>query len=92
MLPGETAAVSRQASRAFLTLDMGRRDRDTGEVRVERAKIDVRRVAIIVLDMWNLHWCKTATWILFALKSEYRRFVARVGICESMLKRARAVK
>src|SRR4051794_19851334 len=43
-----------------IELDLRRRDPASGEVNVTRETLDPRRVGVVVVDMWNWHWCKTA--------------------------------
>ena len=44
-----------------LSLDLQRRDPDTGSVIVEAEEVDPKRIGVIAVDVWNFHWCKTAT-------------------------------
>ena len=44
-----------------LTLDLQRRDPATGAVTLQTEDVDPRRVGVIAVDVWNFHWCKTAT-------------------------------
>ncbi|MCF7765537.1 MAG: NPCBM/NEW2 domain-containing protein [Verrucomicrobia bacterium] len=44
-----------------LTLELQRRDPVTGVVSLERETVDPRRIGVIAVDVWNFHWCKTAT-------------------------------
>lgn len=37
------------------------RDPETGGTVVSRERVDPRRVGVIAVDVWNHHWCKTAT-------------------------------
>jgi hypothetical protein len=37
------------------------RDAATGAVRQEVERVDPARVGVIAVDVWNFHWCKTAT-------------------------------
>lgn len=37
------------------------RDPATGQIRTATEKVDPRRVGVIAVDVWNFHWCKTAT-------------------------------
>jgi nicotinamidase-related amidase len=43
-----------------LTLDLQRRDSKTDAVSITHEKVPAARVAVIVVDMWDYHWC--ATW------------------------------
>ena len=44
-----------------LTLDLQRRDPVTGAITLQKEEVDPKRVAVIAVDVWNFHWCKTAT-------------------------------
>lgn len=44
-----------------LTLDLQRRDPSTGAVITETEDVDAKHVGVIAVDVWNYHWCKTAT-------------------------------
>ena len=44
-----------------LELNLQRRDPKTGRVIVERETFDPRALGIVIVDLWNWHWCKTAT-------------------------------
>jgi hypothetical protein len=48
------------ASAADLDLRLARRDPETGVPREETIRLDSGRLAVVVVDMWNWHWCKTA--------------------------------
>jgi nicotinamidase-related amidase len=44
-----------------LTLELQRRDPLTGAVSIQTEDVDPQRVGVIAVDVWNYHWCKTAT-------------------------------
>ncbi len=44
-----------------LNLEVRRRDPTTGAVQPETVTVEPRRVGVIAVDVWNYHWCKTAT-------------------------------
>jgi hypothetical protein len=44
-----------------LEVELARRDVASGETKVERAVLDASKVGVVVVDVWNWHWCKTAT-------------------------------
>lgn len=44
-----------------LTLEMQRRDPITGEITHQDEEVDPKRIGVIAVDVWNFHWCKTAT-------------------------------
>jgi len=52
------AAGSSAADRS-IELTLRRRDPATGEVVTKVEKIDLGKLAIVVVDMWDNHWCKT---------------------------------
>ncbi len=56
-----------------LEVELSRRDPATGEPRVERRVLDPRQVGVVVVDVWNWHWCKTATARVAALVPRMNR-------------------
>ena len=44
-----------------LTLDLQRRDPGTGAITIQKEEVDPKRIGVIAVDVWNFHWCKTAT-------------------------------
>ncbi|MBM3845922.1 MAG: hypothetical protein FJ405_06520 [Verrucomicrobia bacterium] len=44
-----------------ITLELQRRDPTTGVVTLQKEEVDPRRIGVIAVDVWNFHWCKTAT-------------------------------
>ena len=44
-----------------LTLELQRRDPATGAITIQKEDVDPKRVGVIAVDVWNYHWCKTAT-------------------------------
>lgn len=46
---------------ANLELTLQTRDPLTGQLVQTTEKVDSRRVGVIAVDVWNFHWCKTAT-------------------------------
>jgi hypothetical protein len=46
---------------AEMKLSLQRRDPASGEVIRNTDGVDPRRVGVIAVDVWNFHWCKTAT-------------------------------
>lgn len=44
-----------------LTLELQRRDPVTGATILQKEQVDPKRVGVIAVDVWNFHWCKTAT-------------------------------
>lgn len=49
------------ASGHSLTLELQRRDPVTGAITLQQEEVDPKRVGVIAVDVWNFHWCKTAT-------------------------------
>ena len=37
------------------------RDPQSGEVRITHEVVDSSRIGVVAVDIWNYHWCKTAT-------------------------------
>jgi hypothetical protein len=50
-----------QARAAEIELTLQTRDPATGKVILTPEKVDPRHVGVIAVDVWNFHWCKTAT-------------------------------
>jgi hypothetical protein len=44
----------------LIELTLQRRDPKTGDIVLTKEEIDPRKVGIVVVDMWNFHWCKTS--------------------------------
>ena len=42
-------------------LTLQTRDPATGEIRETRETVDPQKVGVVAVDVWNFHWCKTAT-------------------------------
>jgi hypothetical protein len=50
-----------QGQAAEIELTLQTRDPATGKVTLTREKVDPKHVGVIAVDVWNFHWCKTAT-------------------------------
>jgi hypothetical protein len=50
-----------QARAAEIELTLQTRDAVTGKVILTTEKVDPKHVGVIAVDVWNFHWCKTAT-------------------------------
>ena len=50
-----------RAGAAEIELNLQTRDPATGKIALAAAKVDPKRVGVIAVDVWNYHWCKTAT-------------------------------
>jgi hypothetical protein len=44
-----------------IELTLQTRDPGTGQIILTSEKVDAPRVGVIAVDVWNYHWCKTAT-------------------------------
>lgn len=55
------AAGAGMLSGAEMEFSFQTRDPDTGAIRRTPERVDPRRVGVIAVDVWNHHWCKTAT-------------------------------
>ncbi len=53
-----SAGVTRAAE---IELTLQTRDPASGKVVITSEKVDPRHVGVIAVDVWNYHWCKTAT-------------------------------
>jgi hypothetical protein len=53
--------VANAARSAEIDLTLQSRDPATGAVVLSTEKVDPARVGVIAVDVWNYHWCKTAT-------------------------------
>jgi type 1 glutamine amidotransferase len=53
--------TTRHPSPEPISLKLQRRDVTTGKPETSLEEFDPSRVGIVVVDMWNWHWCKTAT-------------------------------
>ena len=55
------ALLATRAQSAEIELTLQTRDPATGKVMLSTERIDPKRVGVIAVDVWNFHWCKTAT-------------------------------
>jgi len=53
--------LGRAAGRTHLDLELQRRDPNTGAILITRERVNPAQVGVVVIDMWNFHWCKTST-------------------------------
>ena len=44
-----------------IEFELQTRDPVTGEITITRERVDADKVGVIAVDVWNYHWCKTAT-------------------------------
>ena len=42
-----------------LAFKLRRRDRSSGNVAISTETVDPRKVGVVIVDMWNYHWCRT---------------------------------
>lgn len=64
--------ISHSVGASELELSLQTRD-SQGKAIVAKEKIDPARVGVVVVDMWNYHWCKTATMRVDALVPRMNR-------------------
>ncbi len=50
-----------QTSVKHIEFELQTRDPSTGAIKITREKVDPSRIGVIAVDVWNYHWCKTAT-------------------------------
>ena len=43
------------------TVELQRRDPASGKILTYEEELDPKRVAVVAVDVWNFHWCKTST-------------------------------
>ena len=56
-----------QLQAAELELTFQTRDAASGAIQKTAVRVDPHRVGVIAVDVWNYHWCKTATMRVDAL-------------------------
>ncbi|MBX3747234.1 MAG: NPCBM/NEW2 domain-containing protein [Verrucomicrobiae bacterium] len=56
-----SGAMPARMGAATMEWTLQTRDLETGEAVLSRERVDPRRVGVIAVDVWNYHWCKTAT-------------------------------
>jgi hypothetical protein len=57
---GQQPPVVKSTARQF-EFELQTRDPVTGEIIITREKADAEKIGVIAVDVWNFHWCKTAT-------------------------------
>ena len=62
-----------------IELTLLERDRATGEPRESREVVEAARVGVVAVDVWNWHWCKTATMRVDALVPRIEEAVGLVA-------------
>jgi len=64
---GDTTSSAQPATRDLrkksqvIELTLQRRDPATGKITIRKEKVDAAKVGVVIVDMWNFHWCKTST-------------------------------
>lgn len=61
ILAATLAANTFPACAADIELTLQTREPATGRILLAKEKVDPARVGVIAVDVWNFHWCKTAT-------------------------------
>ncbi len=56
-----------------LELELRTRDSQTSQILVNHEKLDPHKVAIIIIDPWNYHWCMTACQRVSAMAPRWNR-------------------
>ena len=46
---------------AELELELQRREVESGKLILSKERVDAKRVGVVAVEVWNFHWCKTAT-------------------------------
>ncbi|MDR1584250.1 MAG: isochorismatase family protein [Prevotellaceae bacterium] len=59
-----------------VTLNCQTRDATTGEIILKPTVIDPSKTAVIIVDMWNFHWCMTATERVSAMTPRMNRVLS----------------
>jgi nicotinamidase-related amidase len=54
------SVIAPAQARRHITLNCRTLDAVTGEIILKPTEIDPSKIAVIVVDMWNFHWCMTA--------------------------------
>lgn len=60
-----------------MEFNLQRRDPQTGAASISRENLDPRQTALVIVDMWNWHWCKTSTQRVGSLAPRMAEVVAR---------------
>src|SRR6476661_8898293 len=66
-------ALGQTSSELSLELELQTRDRQTGQITLNHEKLDPHKVAIIIIDPWNYHWCMTACQRVSAMAPRWNR-------------------
>jgi hypothetical protein len=57
----------------LFALELQRRDPNSGQVSTSTERVPAHKIGIVVVDMWNWHWCKTSTMRVGALVPRMNR-------------------
>lgn len=68
------AAITTSAE--HLSLHLQTRDPSTSQAHTRTEQVDPKKVGVVVVDMWNWHWCKTSTMRVAALVPRMKRVLA----------------
>jgi hypothetical protein len=61
LLPALLILTAAKVSAEAVELRLQTRDLVTREIAIATERVDPKRVGVIAVDVWNFHWCKTAT-------------------------------
>jgi hypothetical protein len=70
------ASIVYSSSAGPITLHLQSRDPASGEIRSTTETVDPSKVGVVVVDMWNWHWCKTSTMRVAALVPRMKHVLA----------------
>jgi nicotinamidase-related amidase len=65
--PANTSSTAAARSPRLVELDLRTRDADSGRIISNKRSLDPARIGIVIIDMWNYHWCMTAAQRVAAL-------------------------
>jgi hypothetical protein len=71
------AATADSSAPTTIELHLQRRDPNSGDLRPETINVDPRHVGVVVVDMWNWHWCKTSAARVAALVPRMKPVLAQ---------------
>jgi nicotinamidase-related amidase len=69
----EVAVTVEESSPNLVELDLRGRDSKTGEAVITKEKVDPKKIAVVVVDMWNSHGCNTCVAYLGAMVPRMNR-------------------
>ena len=65
--------LARETQAGLITLHLQERNPGTGEATTRVETIDPHKVAVVIVDMWNFHWCMTSAERVGALVPRMKR-------------------